>query len=74
MVMVDEPPALMDAGFNDAVAPAGNPAAVNVTVSGVPLTTEVEIVEVPLLPRSNVIVSGEALIAKSLAGGREAKS
>src|SRR3982750_3630403 len=41
-VNVDEAPALTDVGLNDAVVPAGTPAAENVTACAEPLVTVVE--------------------------------
>jgi hypothetical protein len=49
-VSVEEPPALTEPGLNEIVTPAGWPLALRVTLWAAPLTTAVEIVEVPFCP------------------------
>ena len=49
-VSVVLPPAVTALGLKDAVAPAGRPAALSVTVCAFPLVTVVLMVEVPLWP------------------------
>src|SRR5207302_8898030 len=56
------------AGLKLAVGPLGTPAALRPTVSAVPLTTAVLIVEVPLDPVCTDSELGLALIEKSFAG------
>ena len=50
MVKVELPPAVTAAGLNVAVAPAGSPLALSVTVCAAPLTTAVVMLEVALCP------------------------
>ena len=45
---VDEPPAVIDGGFSEALAPEGTPDTDRFTVCAEPLVTAVEIVELPL--------------------------
>src|SRR5207302_1541681 len=47
---VDDPPAVTDVGFSDAVAPKGTPATDKLPLCAEPLVTAVEIVEPPLTP------------------------
>jgi hypothetical protein len=68
-VSVELPPAVTDVGLSEAVAPGGMPLGVNVTLSGVPLVTAVEMVEVPLPPWTMETLVGLELIEKSFAGG-----
>jgi hypothetical protein len=68
-VSVELPPAVTAPGLKDAVAPVGKPLALSVTLSGEPLITAVEVVDVPLLPWTTDTVLGVALIEKSFAGG-----
>jgi hypothetical protein len=49
-VNVEEPPAVTDAGFSEALAPVGAPATDKFTVCADPLVTAVEIVELPPAP------------------------
>jgi len=65
IVIVDDCPAVIEAGLNDADAPLGRPDALSVTLSAAPLVTVVEIVEVPLWPAVTVMVVGAAEIEKS---------
>ena len=65
IVRVELLPALPELGLNVAVAPAGSPLALSVTVCADPLTTAVPIVLVPLLPWTRVKLPGLALIEKS---------
>ena len=69
MVRVEDWPAVMLAGLNDAVAPVGRPDALNATLWALPLVTEVEIVDVPLCPAVTVTVVGAAEIEKSSTTG-----
>ena len=50
MVKVELPPAVTAVGLNVAVAPAGSPLALSVTVCAEPLTTAVLMVLVALCP------------------------
>src|SRR5690242_9165055 len=61
------PPAVTDAGLNDAVAPAGKPLTLSETVSAVPETSAVEMVVLPPPPAVTETVAGLALMEKSLA-------
>ena len=65
-VSVELPPAVMVGGLNEAVAPAGTPPALSVTVSAEPLVTAVEIVDVALPLCTAETLLGFALIEKSL--------
>ena len=65
-VSVELPPAVMVGGLNEAVAPAGTPPALSVTVSAEPLVTAVEMVDVPLPPWTADTLAGFAPIEKSL--------
>ncbi|MBV9682899.1 MAG: hypothetical protein JO046_13990, partial [Solirubrobacterales bacterium] len=65
MVIVEEPPAVTDAGLRFALAPDGAPVTVRSTVPAEPLTTVVEIVEFPEAPCDTFTLLGEALIEKS---------
>jgi hypothetical protein len=49
-VSVEEPPAVTDAGFSEAVAPEGAPDTDRFTVCADPFVNAVEIVELPLAP------------------------
>jgi hypothetical protein len=49
-VSVELPPALIEPGLKDAVVPEGSPLALRVTVSGDPLMTAVETLDVALPP------------------------
>ena len=69
IVIVDDWPAVIDAGLNDADAPLGRPDALSVMLSAAPLVTVVEIVEVPLWPAVTVTVVGAAEIEKSSTTG-----
>ena len=66
MVSVDEPPAVTEAGLNDAVAPAGRPLAEKVTVCAEPLVTAVETVVETEPPGLTEPAVGEAATEKSL--------
>ena len=65
-VSVELPPAVMVGGLNEAVAPAGTPPALSVTVSAEPLVTAVEMVDVALPPWTADTLAGFAPIEKSL--------
>jgi len=65
-VSVELPPAVMVGGLNEAVAPAGTPLALSVTVCAAPLVTAVEIVDVALPPWTADTLAGFALIEKLL--------
>jgi len=65
-VNVEPPPAVVVGGLNEAVAPAGTPPALSVTVSAEPLVTAVEMVDVPLPPWTADTLAGFAPIEKSL--------
>jgi hypothetical protein len=64
-VIVDEPPAETVTGLNETVVPAGCPLALRVTLCDEPLTTAVEIVDVPLPPCTTLSDAGLADIVKS---------
>jgi len=64
-VIVDEPPAVTDAGLKLTVTPAGWPDALNATDCAAPLVTAVLIVDVPLPPCPTDRLFGFALIEKS---------
>src|SRR2546428_12973555 len=64
-VSVEPPPAVVVGGLNEAVAPAGTPLALSVTVSAEPLVTAVEIVDVALPPWTADTLVGLAPIEKS---------
>ena len=69
IVRVELLPALTELGLNVAVAPAGSPLALSVTVCADPLTKAVPIVLVPLVPWTRLMLLGLALIEKSLETG-----
>ncbi len=69
IVMVEDAPAVIEAGLNDAVAPLGRPDALKLTLWALPLVTVVEIVDVPLWPAVTVTVVGAAEIEKSSTTG-----
>src|SRR2546428_14134358 len=56
----------MVGGLNEAVAPAGTPLALSVTVWAEPLVTAVEIFDVALPPWTADTLAGVAMIEKSL--------
>jgi hypothetical protein len=64
-VSVDEPPVVTDVGLTDAVAPGGTPLTVRLIVSALPLTSAVEIVEVPEDPGFSASEFGLAPMEKS---------
>ena len=64
-VMVEEPPAVTEAGLKLTVVPAGWPLALRLTVCAEPLVTAVLIVEVPLPPCATLRLPGLAPIEKS---------
>jgi hypothetical protein len=64
-VRVELPPAVTDAGLNEAVVPDGRPLALMAMLSALPLVTVVEIVEVAVVFRSADTLLGLALIEKS---------
>lgn len=68
-VSVEEPPAVTEVGFSEAVGPEGETLAVRLTVPAEPLVTAVLIVDVPLLPCAMDRLVGLALIEKSLVAG-----
>src|SRR5947209_1935606 len=67
--MMEEPPAVTEAGLKLTVVPAGCPPALRFTVCADPLVTAVPIVAVPLAPWTTVRLLGLALIEKSSGGG-----
>ena len=67
-VIVEEPPAVTDAGLKLTVTPAGWPLALRLTDCAEPLVTAVEIVELPLEPCPTLKLVGLAAIEKSDAG------
>ena len=67
MVKVDDPAEVMVAGLKLAVAPAGRPAAVRVTVPVKPLRALTVAVNVPLLPAVTLCDAGVAAKPKSAA-------
>jgi hypothetical protein len=69
IVIVDDPPAVTDAGLKPALEPAGTPVALRLTDCAEPLVTAVEIVELPLEPWATLTLLGLAAIEKSLGGG-----
>src|SRR5207249_10222605 len=68
-VSIELPPAVTEVGLSVAVAPAGVPFTVRLTVSAEPLVTAVEMVEVPFAPCTSERLAGLALIEKSFATG-----
>ena len=68
-VIVDEPPAVTEAGLKATVVPDGCPVALSATVCGEPLVTAVEIVDEALAPGLMLRLDGEALTEKSFGGG-----
>ncbi len=68
-VIVDEPPAVTDAGLKFADAPAGNPLALRLTDCAEPLVTAVLIVVAPLKPCTTLTLLGLAPIEKSFTTG-----
>lgn len=68
-VIVDEPPALTEAGLKLTVVPAGAPLALSATFCADPFVTAVLIVDVPLLPCCTLRLAGPAASEKSSAGG-----
>ncbi len=72
IVTVAEPPAVTDAGLNDAVVPAGRPVAENVTVCAAPLITAVFTVAVRVPPWPAAPDVGDTVMEKSLAVGQAA--
>ena len=71
MVSVEELPAVTELGLNDAVAPAGRPLAVSVTVSADPLRTLVFTVVVTELPGFVEPEEGDVPMVKSLEGAEK---
>ena len=68
-VSVELPPAVTDPGLKEAVTPGGSPLALSATVSGEPLITAVETLDVALPPCTADTLLGFALIEKSFATG-----
>jgi hypothetical protein len=68
-VIVDELPAVTEAGLKLTVVPAGAPLELNATVCADPLVTAVPIVDVPFAPWTMVRLLGLADIEKSGGGG-----
>jgi hypothetical protein len=66
-VKVALPPAVTEAGLNEAVAPAGTPDALRLTVSVTPEVTAVETLLLPLPPLVTATLAGLAAIEKSFA-------
>jgi hypothetical protein len=64
----EPPPVVMEAGLNDAVAPAGTPVTESASDSATPDTTDVEIVVLPGVLAPAEKLDGFALMAKSFAG------
>jgi len=62
---VELPPAVIDVGLSDAVAPAGVPDTERVIAWALPLVTAVEIVLLPPVPWARVRLEGLAEIEKS---------
>ena len=65
IVIVEELPAVTDAGLKLTDVPVGCPVALSATVCAEPLVTAVEIVDVPLAPCATLTLLGLALIEKS---------
>src|SRR5437773_8982108 len=61
-VRVELPPAVTELGLSVAVAPAGVPLTVRLTVSAEPLVTAVEIVDVPLAHCTSERLTGDAAV------------
>src|SRR5207253_1759631 len=68
-VNVELSPDGIELGLNVAAAPAGSPLALSATVGGEPLTPEVPMELVRLLPWTRLMLLGLALIEKSLETG-----
>jgi hypothetical protein len=68
-VIVEELPAVTEAGLNDTAAPAGTPLAESDTDCAEPLVTAVEIVDAPLPLCCTFRLVGLAEIEKSLGAG-----
>src|SRR5438309_10856036 len=68
-VSVELPPAVTEVGLSVAVAPAGVPLTVRLTVSAEPLVTAVEMVGGPFVPCTRERLAGFAVIEKSFATG-----
>src|SRR5438045_3864018 len=68
-VSVELPPAVTEVGLTVAVAPAGVPLTLRLTVSAEPLVTTVEMEDVPPAPCTRERLEGLALIEKSFGGG-----
>jgi hypothetical protein len=64
-VKVALPPAVTEAGLNEAVAPAGTPEALRLTVCATPEVTAVETELLPLPPLVTATLTGLAAIEKS---------
>ena len=64
-VIVEAPPAVTEAGLKLTVVPDGRPLALMLTVCAEPLSTAVEIVDVPFDPCAIVKLDGLAEIEKS---------
>ena len=64
-VIVEFPPEEIEAGLKEAVAPAGSPPALRVTVWAEPLVRVVTMVVLPLWPAITAMLPGLALIEKS---------
>ena len=67
-VIVEDAPAVTEAGLKPTVVPAGWPLALRLTDCAEPLVTAVEIVEVPLAPWAMLRLLGLAAIEKFEAG------
>src|SRR2546422_827207 len=68
-VIVEDPPAVTDAGLKLTVVPDGAPLALRLTVWAEPLVTAVLIVDVPFAPWTMLRLVGFAAIEKSGGGG-----
>jgi hypothetical protein len=69
MVIVDELPAVTEAGLKVTLVPAGAPLELSETVCAGPFVTAVPIVDVPFEPCTSVRLVGVADIEKSGGGG-----
>ena len=67
-VMVEDPPVVTEVGLNDAVAPAGRPAAENVSGSVPPETTAVESVVLAEEPATTEAEAGVAATDATFSG------
>ena len=68
-VKVEPPPVVTEVGLSVADAPFGAPVTVRLIVSGLPLVTAVEMVDVPVAPWTRDRLVGLAVMEKSFGGG-----